>query len=184
MDNKIIHTATTKTGKTVSFRYPTIADVEILKDHINKLSAEKTFINFQGEKKTLKDEKKWLSGIIKKINKNECVSILAFINNNFAGSSEIELKDLARMHVGGFGITIAKEFRGEGIGSLLMDLVIKESVKNIRELKIITLECFATNIIAVNLYKKMGFIEYGRLPYGLKRLGEFVDEILMYKKIN
>lgn len=30
----------------------------------------------------------------------------------------------------------------------------------------------------------MGFIEYGRLPDGAKHREDFVDEILMYKKVN
>jgi len=64
-----------------------------------------------------------------------------------------------------------------------MDLVIKKAIKNIKELKVITLECFTTNTIAISLYQKLGFKEYGRLPQGLKRRGKFVDETLMYKKI-
>lgn len=183
MENNIIFETTTKTRKSIIFRYPTINDAEILKNYINKLSAEKGFILFQGEQKTLEEETKWLTEKIEQINKNECVFIMAFIENKFVGSSEIELKPLARKHIGGFGITVVKEYRGEGIGNLLMDLVIKESIKNMQDLKIIQLECFASNPIAPNLYKKMGFIEYGRLPGGLKRQKEFVDEILMYKLV-
>lgn len=49
MDTKIIYKSKTKTGKEIIFRYPTIDDVEILKDFINKISAEKTYVLFQGE---------------------------------------------------------------------------------------------------------------------------------------
>ena len=183
MENNIIFQTTTKTDKNITFRYPTIDDLQILTYYINKLSTEKTFINFQGEQQTLKEEKKWLTEKVKKIKKHECVSILAFVNNKLIGSSEINLNGLSIKHIGSFGITIDVDYRGEGIGKLLMGLVIKESIKNMQDLKIIKLECFASNPIAPNLYKKMGFIEYGRLPSGLKRQGGFVDEVLMYKLV-
>jgi len=181
MENNIIHTAVTKSGKTVSFRYPTIDDAEILMNYINKISLEKTFILFQGQQKTLEDEVKWLEIFTK--NKNENVIILAFIEDKLIGLSDIKLGFSAKNHVGSFGITVAKEYRGEGIGKKLMEFVIKESIKNIKDLKIIELECFASNLIAQNLYKKFGFKEYGRLPKGLKRRGKFDDAILMYKKV-
>lgn len=182
MENIILETKT-KSGKTVSFRYPTTNDAEILKNYINKISAEKSFILLQGEQQTLKEEQDWLDKKIESISKNECIFIMAFIENKLIASSEITLKSLARKHIGGFGITVAKEYRGEGIGKILMDLVIQESIKNIKDLKIIELEVFANNPIAQNLYKKIGFVEFGCLPGGLKRRDEFVDEIFMYKKV-
>ncbi len=181
MENNIIHTATTKSGKTISFRYPTIDDAEILKNYINKISAEKTFILFQGQQKTLDDEVKWLESFIK--NKNEAVIVMTFIEDKLIGLSDIKLGFSAKNHVGSFGITIAKEFRGDGIGKILMELVIEESIKKMKNLKIIDLEVFGKNPIAQNLYKKMGFVEYGRLPKGLKRRGKFDDAILMYRKV-
>jgi RimJ/RimL family protein N-acetyltransferase len=183
MENKIITTAITKTGKIVTFRYPTIDDTEILKNYINKISAEKSFILLQGIQKTLEEERKWLEEKLEMVNKKECVYILAFIKNDLIACSEITLEPLIKNHIGDFGITVAKKFRGEGIGKILMDLVIKESIKNIKNLKIITLECFGINIIGLNLYKKLGFKEYGILPGGLKRRGKYEDAILMYKKI-
>lgn len=181
--DKYIYQITTKTGNTVSFRYPTIMDAEILMNYINKISAEKSFISFQGEQQTLEKETNWLKDKLEKIKEKECVYLLGFIDNKLIGCSEVELKSLIKKHIGGFGISVAKECRGEGVGKILMDLVIKEAIKNIKELKIITLECFAINNIAINLYQKLGFKEYGRLPQGLKRQGKFVDEVLMFKKI-
>jgi len=180
---KYIYQTTTKTGKTVSFRYPTIDDVQIITDFINKASKEKTFIQFQGEELKLEDEKKWLESIIKRIEKKEAVYLMAFIDGKFIGSSDVELANRIRSHVGIFGIVIDSDFRGDGIGKLLMELVVKESIENLKGLEIITLECFASNKIAISLYKKMGFIKFGKLPEGLKRKGKFFDQLLMYKKI-
>lgn len=181
--DKFIYQTTTKSGKEIKFRYPTIDDLQILTDFINKASKEKTFISFQGEIFKLEDEKKWLEKTIEKIKKKEKVYLMAFIDGQFVGSSDIELASMIRSHIGIFGIVVDSDFRGHGVGKLLMELVIKEAIKNIKDLKIITLECFAENEIAISLYQKMGFIEFGRLPEGLKRKGKFSDQLFMYLKV-
>ena len=170
-----------KTGKEILFRYPTIDDAKKLMNYINKLSAERTYILMQGVQKTLEDEKKWLQSFLE--HQDRKVIISAFYKNKLIGVSAIELKDGAKNHVGGFGITVAKDFRGEGIGKKLMELVLNESIKHIKGLKIIQLEVFGENKLAQNMYQKFGFQEFGRLPQGVKRLNRYDDAILMYKKV-
>lgn len=181
--NKYIYQTKSKTGKTVSFRYPTIDDVQIITDFMNKISKEKTFIRFQGEEIKLEDEIKWVESTIKGIESGEKVYLMAFIDNKFVGGSDIVMGKLTRKHLGTFGIIIDHDYRGEGIGKTLMSLIITEAKKKLTGLKMIILEVFAINFIAHDLYKKMGFIEYGRLPKASKRRGKYIDEILMYKKI-
>ncbi len=93
------------------------------------------------------------------------------------------MKGRTSSHVGLLGISVAKEFRRDGIGNLLMDLILKEGEKEMPQLKTIILGVYSTNDIAQNMYKKFGFVEYGRLPEGIFRNKKFEDEILMYKKI-
>ena len=45
------------------------------------------------------------------------------------------------------------------------------------------LDVFSDNEIARNLYKKVGFKEYGTLPDGLYRKKNFSDRIYMYKRL-
>jgi RimJ/RimL family protein N-acetyltransferase len=181
--NKIVSQFTSKTGKIISFRYPTIDDVEILKDYINKISDEQSFILFQGRQTTLESETKWLEDKLEKIDQKKCVYFCGIYQNKLVACAEITMHTDAKAHVGNFGITVREDLRGEGIGEAIMKLVIEESVKNIPDLKIIDLEVFGKNKIAKNLYSKLGFIEYGKLPSGLKRKGKLDDAILMYKKI-
>jgi RimJ/RimL family protein N-acetyltransferase len=82
--------------------------------------------------------------------------------------------------VGIFGVTIAKEFRGVGIGEVISKCTIEEGKKSIPGLKILTLNVFSPNTIAQNLYKKLGFIEYAKLPKGVWYKNEYIDEIKMY----
>ena len=178
-----INTFKSKSGKEIKVRYSTVNDLQTITDFMNKVSKEKTFIRFQGEEIKLEDEKKWLESTIERIKNKEKIYLMAFDGSKLVGTSDIEMGSLSRKHVGTFGIIIDNKYRGEGIGKALTSLVISEAKNNLSNLKIIILEVFANNYIAQDLYKKIGFIEYGRLPKGSKRKAKFIDEILMYKNI-
>lgn len=173
----------TRTGKEIILRYPEMGDLETLLQFINDLSDEHTFIRYQGEHETLESEKKFLENRLKQIEDKKSVHLLAFCNDTLVGASEIHMLDKTEKHVGVFGISIVKSFRGEGIGKILMENVISEAAKQMPELKIITLEVYSTNTTAKELYKKMGFVEYGLLPEGISRGNNFEDAVLMYKNI-
>ena len=81
------------------------------------------------------------------------------------------------------GITVAKDFRGEGIGEELAKTTIEEAKKHLDGLQTVILECFATNMAAIRLYRKLGFVEVGRIPGYLKHQGEYVDEVQMVLKL-
>jgi len=179
----IVYRGKTKSGKDLLIRYLSKEDIPELLKLMNKISLEKTFILFQGEQLTLKEETKYVQEKLKKIKKNKLVKLLAFVNNQLAGVSDIELKNKVVSHQGSFGIIIDKNFRGDGVGGILMDNVIKEAKEKFKSLKIIDFDVFGDNIIAQNLYKKMGFKKYGLLPKGIKHRDKFVDQILMYKEI-
>ncbi|KYH32426.1 protease synthase and sporulation negative regulatory protein PAI 1 [Clostridium tepidiprofundi DSM 19306] len=56
-------------------------------------------------------------------------------------------------------IAVHPEFRGIGLGNILMDELIKLCLRN--NINAITLEVRKSNIVAQNLYKKFGFVEEG-----------------------
>ncbi|MBI4359271.1 MAG: GNAT family N-acetyltransferase [Candidatus Nealsonbacteria bacterium] len=179
----IVFKGQTKKGREIVVRYPLGSDVSALRNYINILSREKTFIRFQGEQVSLADEKKYLASYLKKIKKNEAVKLMVFHQNRLVAVADINLEDKISGHVGVFGITVAKDFRREGVGKLLMKLVLKEA-KQIKKLKIITLGVFANNSIALRMYqKRFGLKEYGRLPQGIKHRGKFIDHIFLYKRV-
>lgn len=181
--NKIILTITTKSGRVISFRYPTIDDAQMITDFINKISAEKTFIVLQGEQFEVEYERVWLEGTIATIGLDKTVYIMAMDGDKMVGSADVRMRTGVKGHIGLFGIIIDKEYRGDGIGQALTEVVIDQAKKNLKGLKTIMLDVFGNNPAAIELYKKFGFIEYGRLPGGLKHNDEFVDDISMYLKV-
>jgi RimJ/RimL family protein N-acetyltransferase len=151
--------------------------------YINEISKEKTFITYQGEQISLEDEEKYLNGQLEKINKNEVVQLLLFVNNELSGISEIKLGERVQNHVGTFGITVSQKYRGKGFGKLLIKCVLEESSKNLPTLRLVILKVFAENEIAKKMYESFGFKENGRLPKAIHYRGKDVDEIEMYKSV-
>jgi RimJ/RimL family protein N-acetyltransferase len=181
--SQIIHQGITKSGKKVIIRYPKIEDAEQLTTYINTLSEEKTFIRFQGEQQTIEDEKKWIESFLEKIKKQMGLSIYAVVDDKIVGVCDINMRDRIESHIGVFGLTVAKEFRQEGIGSVLIDTIMTLAKELIPQLKIVELSVFANNPIAINLYKKFGYKEFGNLPEGILHRDKYVDHLYMYKKV-
>ena len=83
-------------------------------------------------------------------------------------------------HRASFGITVMKEYWNLGLGSLMiqemLELLEKQGYEQVE------LEVLETNVSAIHLYKKFGFLECGRMPHGIKlKNGEYVDLISMIK---
>lgn len=168
----------------ITIRYPKKGDAEQLRDFINTISKEKTYISKQGEIVGLEDEKKYVNDLLIKISKNKVVQLLIFNDDKLIGNAGIELGELTQKHIGAFGISLKKEYRGKGIGSLLMKTILEESQKKLKNLEIFQLTVQAPNKIAKTMYEKFGFKEYGRLPNGVKLENGYRDHVFMYKTLS
>jgi ribosomal-protein-alanine N-acetyltransferase len=181
---KIIYQGKTKKGLDIVIRYPKEGDEKLMCKYINDLSQEKTFVRFQGEEILLKDEINYLNSQLKKIEAKKMITLLVFAGNDLIAIADINMLDKTEKHLGALAISVAKDFRGEGIGKFLMELLLREAEKELVDLKIVTLEVYQANVIAQNLYKEFGFIKYGMLPNGVIRNNAFEDRILMYKNLS
>lgn len=166
-------------GRTFVFRYPIISDAKECQDFINELSQERTFIRFQGERVSLAEEKRVLADWVSRVKQRKSVHLLAFDEQTgrLAGNTQISLADHTERHIGHFGISLRPEYRGLGLGRLLMESVIEQAKLRLPGLEIILLECHAQNKRALNLYQSLGFTECGRLAGGVY-LGEKRDDRL------
>lgn len=170
-------------GNEIIIRHVRQDDVERLRTFINTLSAEQTFITFQGEVVSVEEEERYIEAFINKVENHMAVKLLVFHGEELVGVSDIITKEKIESHIGVFGITLAKEWRNKGIGNFLMQLVLEEAKKNIVGLKIVMLGVFGNNPIAKKMYEKMGFKEFGMLPKGIQHKGELVDHIWMYREV-
>jgi len=177
---------TSKSGIKVILRYIQEADATELCRYINELSKEDTFIRFSGETISLGEEKKYVQDQIAKILRGDSTPIVVVYNEKIIGHSSVERNFIDKkrgLHIGDFGLSVAREYRGDWIGQKLMETVIAQAKTQMHDLKIIRLNVYGSNTTAQNLYKKMGFQEYGRLPNGALYKGEYLDMIEMYLEV-
>ncbi len=183
MEGKVVFQGKSEKGKEIVIRYPKKLDLNAMWEYINAISKERTFISYQGEEVSIEEEEKFLNTQLESISKNVAILLLATSGGKVIGICGIDAKTRIEKHLGVFGISIAKEFRGEGIGSQLMQLVISEAEKNIPQLEIIILGVFSNNDLAKKMYENFGFKEYGILPKGIKRDSGYSNHIFMYKVV-
>lgn len=108
------------------------------------------------------------------------IDILAIVDGMVVGTAGIKAagKKYKVKHRAEFGISVAKEFWGLGIGRALMDACI-ECVRNAGYVQL-ELKVVAENVRAVSMYKSAGFVEYGRNPKGFNsRTAGFQEVIYM-----
>lgn len=68
----------------------------------------------------------------------------------------VNYKDEKRSHRGGLGISVHHDYRGEGIGEGMMNVLI-QSAKKFSHIQFIELDVMEPNQAAFELYKKLGF---------------------------
>jgi len=168
----------TKKGKEVSIRYLYMNDTKDLLELYNSLVDEKAY-TIACKKFTLEEEKLFIKDSLNKIEREEAIFLIAEVDGRAFGVASIKKEDSPMInHRGEFGIILKKEIRGEGVGQELIKAILKEA-KRFLKIKIVTLNVFEENIPAINLYKKMGFVQIGRLEKGIKFFGKYKNEIIM-----
>lgn len=86
-----------------------------------------------------------------------------------------------RSHIGRIVIGVSEKSKGKGTGTKLFEEVFNWiEGKHFSRLELTVIE---TNIVALNIYEKMGFIKEGKHIDSLIIDDKFVDEWSMYKKV-
>ena len=165
----------------VTLRYPKMSDARQLMDFINALVDEKSYL-IKNEKIDLSGEKKWLSSTMDEIEKKEKIMVVVEIGGKVVGSTEVRRGKLGQNHTCTLGISLAKEYRGIGIGKYLMNFIIFQAKKEFGT-KLVIIQYYRGNDIAKNLYDKIGFKEAGAIPRMGKVGDRYYDEVFMYKEV-
>lgn len=111
------------------------------------------------------------------------VVLVAVISGEIVGALQIYGQMAPRMrHVGWLGITVARDFWGEGVGRGLMDWGVRwaEESAVMRKLNLLT---HAENARAIAFFRKFGFAEEGRLSRMLYSEGGFSDAVCMGRAV-
>ena len=174
--NKII---LLKNNKECCLRNGSESDGPAVLDNFNLTHSQTDYLLSYPDENTFdsKQESKFLKE--KSESENE-IEIIAVVDNIVAGTAGLEAigtKYKVR-HRAEFGISVAKDFWGLGIGQALMAACI-ECARAAGYIQL-ELNVVAENERALSMYEKAGFVKYGRNPKGFNsRVTGFQEVIYM-----
>ena len=168
-----------KSGREVVLRSSEIEDAPQVNAFVKMILQDATgMVAVPGELPTTDEEHR---ASIDKFHRTENqVFIGAFCDGQLIGNVDFRPRERQRLrHVGEFGISVLPDWRGQGLGRLLMDALFEWlGTTNIEK---VVLRARADNEQALELYRRMGFREQGRAPRDIKlEDGTYVDDVSMY----
>ena len=173
---QIIQTFILKDGRRAIVRTPRWEDLDDLMDFINSLVREEAPILREEEVSRI-EEAEWLAERLVSLEKDEIIHFVAEVDGKVVASAEIAKRRGHQKHVGVLGIAVKSGYRRLGIATKLMEALLQEAKR--QGLKVIILDVYEKNLPALNLYRKMGFNEVGRIPKAIFWKGEYIDDVKM-----
>ncbi|RCX21427.1 RimJ/RimL family protein N-acetyltransferase [Fontibacillus phaseoli] len=127
--------------------------------------------------RTVEMEREWIE---ETLNKESSLILLAEEQGKVVGLLDFHSGHKRRIaHTGYFGMSVRSDYQGGGIGKALLQALIDWAVKH-HKLEKISLEVFANNSKAIQLYRKLGFVQESLLRKQIKlQDGSYVDVIGM-----
>lgn len=176
---KDIYTYKTKNGKTIKVREARVEDAERM-----LTAAVETLVDAPYMLTTVESVQKVKVEDLEKMvkyyeNNSNFVQFIAEIDGRFVGAIDFKNGDKEKIsHQGSFGMTVSPEYRGFGVGRVLLETLI-EWAKNNDKIEKICLEVMHNNKAAIHLYEKFDFIKEGRKRRGVKLDDGYQDLIQM-----
>lgn len=135
------------------------------------------------EKFNEKQEKEYLKFILRKIKNREAIYLYLDFEGEVIGSCGITVANhTIQKHIGEIGIILNPAAHGMGLGKKLFQKVLAEGIKKLK-FKIVRLDIFSKNKIAINMYKSFGFEKIGTIKGGASLYGKYLDNDIMVKYI-
>jgi RimJ/RimL family protein N-acetyltransferase len=167
-----------KNGKMLILRKPAPEDAEKMVEYLNIVGGESDNLLFgKGEfRLTAEQEAEYIKSIN---NSSNTLMLLGVIDNNIVSVAQISSSNRKRIaHNAEVSISVKKEYWSNGIGSIVMNELISFA-KEHSTIKNISLGVKASNVNAMKLYEKLGFVKVGMHKNFFNINGVFDDEILM-----
>ena len=174
---KFSHKFIAKNGKEVYIRNGTASDGSALLENFNITHAETDYLlSYPDENQSdAEQESRFLER--KEESPNE-IELIALVDGKIVANAGIDAIGRYQKvaHRADFGISVLKEYWGLGIGHALLEICI-QCAKDAGYTQL-ELEVVADNARAVSLYKKAGFVAYGRNPKGFRSRTAGYQEVI------
>ena len=151
-----------------------VSDAGEVLEYLKKVGGESDNLTFgaEGLPFDVKSEEKYIESL-----ENSTTSAMFFAkcDGRIIGDASFSSVNRERIkHRGELGISVLKDYWGQGVGSRLMEAVI-DFAENVAECEIIHLSVRSDNDRAINLYKKYGFEKIGQFNGYIKIDGEYIN---------
>ena len=166
-----------RNGKEVYIRNGLASDGSAVLDNFNLTHAETDYLLSYPDENRFDSEQEGRFLERKTESPNE-IELIAFADGKAVGCAGIDVVGTKYKvaHRAEFGVSVLKEYWGLGIGRALTEVCIQCA----RDAGYVHLELnvVAGNARAVSMYKKFGFVEYGRNPKGFRSRTAGFQEIV------
>ncbi len=174
-----------KDGRKALIRSPKEEDVQGIMEYLKRVAGETAFLlryPDEWERITEEEEKSWIDRINRSANE---VMLVCLVEGRIAGNCTLSRRPLRKlMHRASIGVALTKDFWGLGIGTRLLEELIRiaEEQENLLQVE---LEFLEGNNRARALYEKMGFRITGIRPNAVRlQDGTLLNEYLMTRMIS
>lgn len=170
---------TLQDGSGVLLRSPEEHDAEAMLHLLKTACAQTHFLMREPEDAfmTLEEERQFLRNML---DDPRSLMLSAFVDGQPIGNASFMPEGTCRkvLHRADFGIAILQEYWGRGIGSALLERIIRLAREAGYEQ--LELQASTSNVRGLTLYKKFGFVLTGTTPHGFKLPdGSYMDECEM-----
>ena len=131
---------------------------------------------------SMAQQRVWIKKQAAELDHGRLLFVLLFDTGRLAGNCACHLSETeGEIHNANFGLIISKPFRGIGWGEKLLRIAIAEAKKRFKPHRM-WIEHIGGNEAANRLYRKVGFVEVGRLSEYHNHYGRWCDKVLMQYK--
>jgi len=178
LSNYILKEIELKNGEKLVLRKPMIEDASKMIEYLNVVGGESENLLFGKDEFHLTAQQE-IEHIKSISNAANTLMVLGVINNKIVSVAQISSPNRKRIaHNSDVSISVKKEYWKNGIGSAVMEELIRFAKEN-DTIKNISLGVKASNKNAIRMYEKFGFVKVGVRKDYFNINGDFDDEILM-----
>lgn len=171
---------TLKNGATVEVRLAAESDADAVAKFFSVLMEDGTGMvtTFEEFQHTLGDVGKWIRGLNEAENS---ILLIACAGKDIVANIDLKgRRQKSLRHQGSVGMGVHPDWRGQGLGGILMDLMLAWAREN-SILEKVCLDVRADNPAGIGLYRSRGFLDEGRHAKEVKLdANEYVDSLRMF----
>lgn len=165
---------------TYLIREATLGDAEELRLYAIRIFAERLPGLYRREAPTLEEEMEFIRS---HMDTPGSMMLVATVDGQIAGLVGFQARQVPQeRHVGMFGVSVDRQYRGAGIGSALITALLDWAPRN--GITRVEVEAFAVNEGAIRLYERFGFEREGCRRGAVMIDGSPVDVVMLARMVD